>query len=134
MPHSDTLQMAAEFVVAFVANNSVPTGELPILIQAIHAAFTKLHGGMETAVAQKRGRPPAVSVRASIRPAYLICLEDGKRFKSLKKHLATHGLTPEQYRAKWKLPYDYPMVAPNYGARRSAIAKAINLGRIRSKA
>jgi len=131
MTPSDTLDTAAEVVAAFVANNSVPTGELPALIQAIHGALTRLKDGVETPAPEEQTKEPAVSIRRSITPEYLICLEDGKHFKSLKRHLAGHGLTPEQYRAKWKLPSDYPTVAPNYALARSALAKKIGLGQIR---
>src|SRR5271166_2070731 len=121
--------MAAEVVAAFVANNSVPTGELPPLIQAIHAALTRLRDGADTPAPEEPTKAPVVSIRRSITPDYLICLEDGKKLKSLKRHLAGHSLTPEQYRLKWKLPLDYPMVAQNYAAKRSSIAKALGLGR-----
>ena len=134
MTPSDTLEMAAEVVAAFVANNSVPTGELPALIQAIHTTLTRLREGMETPAPEEQTKAPAVSIRASTSPEYLICLEDGKHFKSLKRHLAGHGLTPEQYRAKWKLPSDYPMVAPKYALARSVLAKRIGLGQIRRRA
>jgi predicted transcriptional regulator len=90
--------------------------------------------GLEGAEPQVEAKPPAVPVRKSITPDYLICLEDGKKFNSLRRHLRLHGLTPEQYREKWKLPSDYPMVAANYAARRSALAKKIGLGQIRRKA
>ena len=131
MPRSDTLEKAAELVAAFVSNNSVPTGELPALIQTVHAAMARLSGAVESPASIEETKEPAVSIRKSITPDYLICLEDGKRFKSLKRHLAAHGLTPEQYRAKWRLPSDYPVVAPNYAAQRSALAKAIGLGQMR---
>ena len=133
MTPSDTLEMATEVVVAFVANNSVPTGELPALIQTIHAALTRLKDGTEVRAPEEETKAPAVSIRASIKPEYLICLEDGKHLKALKRHLTGHGLTPDQYRAKWKLPPDYPMVAPNYAAARSALAKAMGLGQIPRK-
>ena len=128
MTPSDALDMAAEVVAAFVANNSLPTSELPALIQAVHGALTGLQDRTETSAPQEQARAPAVSIRSSITPAYLICLDDGKHFKSLKRHLAGLGLTPEQYRAKWKLPPDYPMVAPNYALARSELAKKIGLG------
>jgi predicted transcriptional regulator len=130
MPPSETLEMAAEVVAAFVSNNPVPKGELPALIQTIHDALTGLSSGVENAAPNEEPKQPAVSIRKSITPDYLICLEDGKRFKSLKRHLGTHGLTPDQYRAKWKLPADYPVVATNYAATRSALAKAIGLGQL----
>ncbi len=125
---SDTLNLAAEVVAAFVSNNPVPKGELPDLIHTIHGALARLSGEMENPAPKDEPKEPAVSIRRSITPEYLICLDDGKHFKSLKRHLAALGLTPEQYRAKWKLPSDYPMVAPNYAAVRSAMAKAIGLG------
>ena len=123
----NTLDLAAGFVRSFVSNNSLPAGELPALIKAIHATFTRLSDGAETPP-EEQTKAPAVSIQRSITPEYLICLEDGKRFKSLKRHLAKHGLTPQQYRAKWQLPLDYPTVAPNYAAVRSALAKKIGLG------
>ena len=138
MPQSETLEMAAEMVAAFVSNNPLPKGELPALIQTIHDTLARLSGGVENAPPNEEPKQPAkhpvVSIRKSITPEYLICLEDGKKFKSLKRHLGTHGLTPDQYRAKWKLPADYPVVAPNYAAKRSALAKAIGLGRLGGKA
>ena len=128
MPQSDTLEMAAEVVAAFVSNNPLPKSELPALIQTIHDALTRLSVGVENAAPKEEPKQPAVPIRKSITPDYLICLEDGKRFKSLRRHLRLHGLTPEQYREKWKLPSDYPMVAPNYAAQRSALARKIGLG------
>ena len=133
MPQSETLQMAAEVVAAFVSNNPLPKGELPALIQTIHDTLARFSGGVENAAPNGEPKHPAVSIRKSITPEYLICLEDGKKFKSLKRHLGTHGLTPDQYRAKWKLPADYPLVAPNYAATRSAMAKAIGLGQLGGK-
>ena len=134
MPQSETLEMAAEVVAAFVSNNPLPKGELPALIQTIHNALTGLSVGVENAAPKEEPKQPAVSIRKSVTPEYLICLEDGKKFKSLKRHLGTHGLTPDQYRAKWHLPADYPTVAPNYAAARSALAKAIGLGQLGGKA
>lgn len=134
MPQSVTLDLAAEVVAAFVSNNPVPKGELPALIHTIHEALSRLSSGAENPAPIEEPREPAVSIRKSITPEYLICLEDGKHFKSLKRHLAALGLTPEQYRAKWKLPSDYPMVAANYAAARSAMAKASGLGQIRGGA
>ena len=134
MPQSETLQMTAEVVAAFVSNNPLPKGELPALIQTIHDALAGLSVGGENAAPKEEPKQPAVSIRKSITREYLICLEDGKKFKSLKRHLGTHGLTPDQYRAKWKLPSDYPTVAPNYAAARSALAKAIGLGQLGGKA
>jgi predicted transcriptional regulator len=128
MPPADLLEMTAEVVAAFVSNNSVPTSELPALIQTVHATVAGLSKGADRPATIEETKEPAVPIRKSITPDYLICLDDGKHFKSLKRHLAALGLTPEQYRAKWKLPPTYPMVAPNYAAKRSALAKAIGLG------
>ena len=104
MPQPVTLEKAAELVAAFVSNNPLPRGELPALIQAIHDTLARLSAGVENSTPKEELKEPAVSIRKSVTPEYLICLEDGKHFKSLKRHLAAHGLTPEQYRAKWKLP------------------------------
>jgi predicted transcriptional regulator len=124
--------LTARIVAAFVGNNSLPRAELPTLIEAIHAGLARLAGG---AVVESAPPPPAatpaVTIRKSITPDHLICLDDGLKFKSLRRHLATLGMTPEQYREKWKLPRDYPMVAPNYAAARSALAKKSGLGQIR---
>src|SRR5208282_4968877 len=127
------IELAAEMVAAFVSNNSVPTNELPALIHAVHTAVARLAVGPETAPPQVEAKAPAVPIRKSITPDFLICLEDGKRYKSLRRHLRLLGLTPEQYREKWNLPSDYPMVAPNYAALRSAMAKKIGLGNIPRK-
>ena len=133
MEKSRPAELAAEIVAAFVSNNSVPKGELPALIEAVHAAVKTLADGGKIAAAVTEPPTPAVSVRKSVTPDYLICLDDGRRFKSLRRHLATLGMTPEQYRAKWSLPSDYPMVAPNYAARRSALAKSLGLGQLRHR-
>jgi predicted transcriptional regulator len=125
---SNPIDLAAEIVTSFVSNNSVPRGELPALIEAVHAAVKRLADGGEVAPAAIDPPTPAVSIRKSVTPDYLICLEDGKRFKTLRGHLTMHGMTPEQYRAKWDLPSTYPMVAPNYAAQRSALAKKIGFG------
>ena len=125
---SGCVELATEIVSAYVSRNSVPVGELPGLIQSVHGALTKL-GTSDAPKAQPEAPLPAVSVKKSVTPDYLICLEDGKRFKSLKRHLATsYGMTPDEYRAKWNLPSDYPMVAPAYAASRSALAKSMGLG------
>ena len=115
-------------MAAFVANNAVPRADLPALFEGLHAALKRLADGGEVAPAAIEPPAPAVSIRKSVTPDYLICLEDGKRFKSLRRHLAMLGMTPEQYRAKWNLPSTYPMVAPNYAAQRSALAKNIGFG------
>ena len=130
---SNPIDLAAEIVTSFVSNNSVPRGELPALIEAVHAAVKRLADGGKVAAAVSEPPTPAVSVRKSVTPDYLICLDDGRIFKSLRRHLATLGMTPEQYRAKWSLPSDYPMVAPNYAAQRSALAKSLGLWQLRQR-
>ncbi|RJT40395.1 MucR family transcriptional regulator [Mesorhizobium waimense] len=123
--NADLVSLAAD--IAYVSNNPVPVPELPKLIGDIHAALQRT-GRPETEPVTKQ--EPAVSIRKSVTPEYIICLEDGKKFKSLKRHLNVHyNLSPDEYRQKWKLPADYPMVAPNYAATRSALAKAAGLGR-----
>ncbi|MER9441501.1 MucR family transcriptional regulator [Mesorhizobium sp. M0340] len=122
----DTVSIAADIVAAYVSNNPLPVGELPKLIADIHAA---LKGIGTPAVEPMIKQEPAVSIRKSVTPDFIICLEDGKKFKSLRRHLQHFDLTPDQYRQKWNLPADYPMVAPNYAATRSALAKASGLGR-----
>jgi predicted transcriptional regulator len=130
---SDPIELAAEILTAFVSRNSVPRAELAALFEGLHAALKRLADGGEVAPAAIDPPAPAVSIRKSVTPDYLICLEDGKRFKSLRRHLATLGMTPEQYRAKWNLPSTYPMVASNYAAQRSALAKNIGFGQLRKK-
>ena len=127
------IEITAEIVSSFVSNNSLPRGELTAVIGAVNAAVKRLAKGVEIAPVVIDAPTPAVSVRRSVSPDYLICLDDGKRFKSLRRHLATLGMTPEQYRAKWDLPSTYPMVAPNYAAQRSALAKNIGLGQLHGK-
>ncbi|MER9483859.1 MucR family transcriptional regulator [Mesorhizobium sp. M0195] len=125
----DTLiELTADVVSAYISNNPVPVGDLPALIGQVHAALKGTAAGV---TAQKPvALMPAVPIRKSVTPDYIISLEDGKKFKSLKRHLSIHhGLTPDEYRAKWGLPADYPMVAPNYAAARSALAKTMGLGR-----
>ncbi|MEM5473471.1 MucR family transcriptional regulator [Hoeflea sp. AS60] len=125
------IELTAEIVAAYVSNNSVAANDLPNVISQVHAAL----GGATTPVEEVVEKPkPAVSVRRSIQSDYLICLEDGQKFKSLKRHLMTHyGLTPEQYREKWDLPADYPMVAPSYAEARSRLAKEMGLGQKRKR-
>ncbi|MBY6240476.1 MucR family transcriptional regulator [Methylosinus sp. Sm6] len=130
--HSTTL--AAEVVAAFVANNSLPIGDLPSLIHAVRGALENLGKASIDTTPPLVKREPAVSVRKSITPDFIICLEDGKSFRSLRRHLRALGMSPEEYRAKWNLPADYPMVAPNYAAQRSEMAKKIGLGQHREKA
>lgn len=118
--------LAADIVSAFVAHNSVPAADLPGLIASTHSALMNL-GKASDAVVEERA--PAVSIKKSITPDFLICLEDGKRFRTLKRHLRTaYNMTPEQYRTKWGLPADYPMVAPSYAEARSNMAKSMGLG------
>lgn len=128
---SDALiELTADVVAAYVSNNPVPAGELPSLIADVHAALGRVGGGPEAPVADKQ--KPAVNPKRSVHDDYIVCLEDGKKFKSLKRHLMTHyGLSPEQYREKWGLDPSYPMVAPNYAAARSQLAKKMGLGRKR---
>jgi predicted transcriptional regulator len=129
---SDNVELASQVVSAFVSRNALPRAELAALIEATHAAFVKLEMSVENPPPVET-KAPAVPVRKSVTPDYLVCLEDGKKFKSLRRHLAIIGLTPEQYREKWNLPYDYPMVAPNYAAARSTLAKRIGLVQKRKK-
>ena len=127
-------ELTADIVAAFVANNALRIAELPSLIQSVHGALAQLASGPVIAAPLVEKKEPAVSVRKSITPDYLVCLDDGKKFKSLRRHLAGLGLTPDEYRAKWNLPADYPMVAPNYAAQRSELAKQIGLGQMRKNA
>ncbi|MBC7281138.1 MucR family transcriptional regulator [Hoeflea sp.] len=126
------IELTAEIVAAYVSNNSVAANDLPNVITQVHAALGGATMPLEEVVEKPK---PAVSVRRSIQNDYLICLEDGQKFKSLKRHLMTHyGLTPEQYREKWELPADYPMVAPAYAEARSRLAKEMGLGQKRKRA
>ncbi|ARP64278.1 MucR family transcriptional regulator [Mesorhizobium sp. WSM1497] len=123
----DTVSIAADIVAAYVSNNPVPVSELPKLIGDIHAALRGIGTPATEPVVKQE---PAVSIKKSVTADFIICLEDGKPFKSLKRHIGVHyNLSPDEYRQKWKLPSDYPMVAPNYAATRSALAKSIGLGR-----
>ena len=118
--------LTADIVAAHVSNNSVAVSDLPLLISNVFGALSGLGG---SPVAPEVKQEPAVSIRSSIKPDYIVCLEDGKKLKMLKRHLMTHyQMTPEDYRAKWNLPADYPMVAPNYAEQRRALAKKIGLG------
>jgi len=136
MDNNDELQetlitLTADIVAAHVSNNSVAVSDLPVLIQNVHTALSGLGGPVAVPEVKQE---PAVSVRASIKPDYIVCLEDGKKLKMLKRHLMTHyQMTPDQYRAKWNLPADYPMVAPNYTEQRRSLAKKIGLGTKRRK-
>lgn len=124
----ELLKFASDIVAAYVSNNPIPVGEIPAMIKNIHATLGGLAGtgSHESLTSQK----PAIAVKKSITPEYIICLEDGKKLKMLKRYLRSRfNLTPEEYRAKWGLAADYPMVAPNYAAQRSEFAKKIGLGR-----
>ena len=126
-PQADLLGLTAEIVAAHVSNNSVALADLPNLIQDVYRTLASV--GMPVAKPQPERPQPAVPVKKSITPEYLICLEDGKKLKMLKRHLKTaYNLTPEQYRERWGLSADYPMVAPNYAKHRSSLAKKIWLG------
>jgi predicted transcriptional regulator len=124
----DLLKLVSEIVASYVSNNPVPVSELPAMIRSVHATLGGLTGsGSHEGVTSQK---PSVSIKKSITPEYLICLEDGKRLKMLKRYLRSrYGLSPDQYRTKWGLPADYPMVASNYAAQRSEFAKKIGLGR-----
>ena len=122
------VELTADIVAAYVSNHVVPVSELSTLIADVHAALGRIGGSAEPPPADKQ--KPAVNPKRSVHDDYIVCLEDGKKFKSLKRHLMTHyGLTPDQYRDKWNLDPSYPMVAPNYAAARSQLAKKMGLGR-----
>ena len=126
------IQLTAEIVSAYVSNNSVPSSDLSALINQVHSALTRVSSGQVDTSSEPL--KPAISVKKSITPDHIVCLEDGKKFKSLKRHLRTqYSMTPEQYREKWALPADYPMVAPNYAAARSQLAKQMGLGQQRRR-
>lgn len=136
MAHSDRnpelVELTARIVSAFVSNNSVVAADLPHLIAETYSALTRTTD--PSAPVEREEPKPKVAVKKSVMPDYIICLEDGKKFKSLKRHLRTHyNLSPEEYREKWGLPHDYPMVAPNYAQARSALAKKMGLGTRREK-
>ena len=127
------VELTASIVSAYLSNNPTPAAEIPNLISQVHGALVRVSSG-RTETAPLEPAKPAVSLKKSIAPDYLICLEDGRRFKSLKRHLRTqYGLSPEDYREKWGLPADYPMVAPNYAKARSNLAKQMGLGQQRRR-
>lgn len=134
LDQSEILALTTEIVASHVSNNVVPVGDLSKLIQQVYATLASVTSSALGA-GQAAERPkPAVAIKKSVLPDYLICLEDGKKLKMLKRHLrTTYGLSPEEYRAKWGLPPDYPMVAPNYAKQRSEFAKQIGLGRKRGR-
>ena len=128
MAEEELLRMTADVVAAYVSNNTLPTTQLAEVINAVYNSLKSLEG--QPAESQSEPLKPAVPVRKSVTPDYLVCLEDGKKLKMLKRHLrSTYNMTPDEYRAKWSLPADYPMVAPNYAEQRSVFAKKIGLGR-----
>ncbi|MBB3901492.1 MucR family transcriptional regulator [Methylobacterium brachythecii] len=128
--NSDFVTLAGDIVSAYVSKNSLPAADLPALIGSVHAALVGLSGSVEAApVAESVEKPSSAQVRKSITPDAIISFIDGKAYKTMKRHLGTHGLDPHSYRQRYGLPSDYPMVAPNYAAQRSALAKSIGLGR-----
>ena len=129
---STYIELTAQIVSAYVGNNSVPSAEIPNLIGQIYSALKRVSGGqVPTGIEPAK---PAVPIKRSVTPEYIVCLEDGLKFKSLKRHLRTrYNLTPDQYREKYGLPPDYPMVAPNYAAARSKLAKDMGLGQQRRR-
>jgi predicted transcriptional regulator len=130
------IELAADIVSAYVSNNPVPANELSSLIQEVHTALLRVtSGGGGGAPVPSEAQKPAIAVKKSLNSDYIICLEDGKKFKSLKRHLRTqYNMSPEEYREKWGLPPDYPMVAPNYAKARSNLAKQMGLGQQRRRA
>ena len=128
----DLLNLRGEIISAYVSNNSVPTGELPILLHNVHAALANLYvGGSLQARNEAHDKPTAAQIRKSVSPNGIVSFVDGKTYKTMRRHLTTNGLDPQSYRTRFGLPADYPMVAPNYAAQRSALAKSIGLGRPR---
>ena len=133
IPAESVLRMASDIISAYVSHNALPADQIPVLIQTVYKSLSDMEGSQGQATEEPP--KPAVSIRKSITPDYIICLEDGKKLKMLKRHIrTTYSLTPDEYRARWGLPADYPMVAPNYAAQRSAFAKKIGLGRKRKGA
>lgn len=129
---SSFIGLTANIVSAYVSNNTVAQADIPALINQVHAALQRVSSGQGEASSE--AHRPAVAIKKSITPDHLVCLEDGKKFKSLKRHLRSqYNMTPEQYREKWGLPADYPMVAPNYAAARSQLAKQMGLGQQRRR-
>ena len=127
-PDGAILRMTADIVSAYVSKNVLPATQIPEVINTVFTSLTGLNG--QPREVQAEPQKPAVPIRKSVTPEYIVCLEDGKKLKMLKRHLrSTYGMTPDEYRTKWNLPPDYPMVAPNYAAQRSEFAKKIGLGR-----
>ena len=129
---SELVELTVDIVSAYVSHNTIPVNDLPNLINDIHQVLSRASANAPPP--DREDLKPAISVKKSVNPDFIICLEDGKKFKSLKRHLRTHyNLSPEEYRDKWGLPHDYPMVAPNYAAARSNLAKKMGLGTRREK-
>jgi predicted transcriptional regulator len=129
---TELVELATNIVSAYVSNNTVASSDLPGLILDVHAALSRASNNAPAP--DREEQKPAVPIKRSVTPEYIVCLEDGKKFKSLKRHLRTqYNLSPEEYREKWDLPHDYPMVAPNYAAARSQLAKKMGLGTRREK-
>lgn len=132
LDRDEIIELTADIVSAYVSNNTIGASELPQIIADVHSALARVSGGQPTP--QREELKPAVPVKKSVTPDFIICLEDGKKFKSLKRHIRTHyDLSPEEYRDKWELPHDYPMVAPNYASARSQLAKKMGLGQRRRR-
>ena len=132
LPETDILRMTAEIVAAYVGKNALATQQIPDVINTVYTSLTGLKGGPRESTSEPP--KPAVPVRRSVTPDYIVCLEDGKKLKMLKRHLRSrYNLTPDEYRARWGLPADYPMVAPNYAQARSRLAKEMGLGQLRQK-
>ncbi|SEF12805.1 transcriptional regulator, MucR family [Rhizobiales bacterium GAS191] len=129
----DVIALSADIASSFISKNKLPPADISVLIRDIHAALSSF--GMGKPEAKPENLVPAVPIKNSVKPDYIVCLEDGKKFKSLKRHLrSTFNMTPDEYRKKWGLNYDYPMVAPEYAAHRSELAKSMGLGNLRAKA
>lgn len=129
---ADLVELTTKIISAYVSNNTVVASDLPAIIGDVHEALSK--ASQRVGSAEREELRPAIALKKSVTPDYIVCLEDGKKFKSLKRHLRTHyNLSPEEYREKWNLPHDYPMVAPNYAAARSQLAKQMGLGTRREK-
>ena len=130
---AESIELTAEIISAYVCKNAVRPSDLPGLIVDVHSALVSVATGIDPVMVE--APKPAVPIKKSVFPDFIVCLDDGKKFKSLKRHLSTvYGMTPEQYREKWGLPAEYPMVAPNYAAQRSALAKSMGLGQQRKAA
>ena len=129
---ADLVSLTSDIICAFVSNNSVNAADLPGIIADVHEALSR--ASQRAGGSEREELKPAIALKKSVTPDYIVCLEDGKKFKSLKRHLRTHyNLSPEEYREKWGLPHDYPMVAPNYAAARSQLAKQMGLGTRKEK-